>query len=723
MTTIKKKTFDSFIKVKKNKFEDELDNFPIGLIILEKENDNQLQIKNVNSYASSLLDLPRILNGEILKERLKEFKKWENNKISEINLINIILDDNHLSNFKVGTFISPLTMIYVKIKIIKKDIYLCIDNYSDERKNIQNNLIESLKYQYIVTLYHELNNPLNALINVVEENQLYYENNEQLNENYENKIRNNEINLLVHLIKVFIKNFIWYFRLNFELANNKKVPLNSKINLEYQFNKILKQFSIMFQYKEIKYYKDFATLSDKFIETNEKYLNNFLRGIFLLLYHKVPKKSGFDIINFVIPENKLKIIFEKKEPSPNKKKNKINNDIDFKFKKDFDFSKTVQTEEMTKEILINMSKTMNIKFKIHDEDDDKFVTLIIPFTVEKEDVEILDEFSPSHKLSTLNAINRTLSVNIQKESDNSCLFVKKGNLNNSFNAIQLYNITVNDFDEKKSQSESIFDESMVKKNKENNLFIKKISINDEDSFISSFSDLTNIKDLKTKSHINLPNEFNTYQSCFLSLPSINTRNNNSFNHETENNSFNDSFFSLKRGSIKTTSRAKKALNDKDENKTTQFSTFERKINNDNINCKCNDILLCDDETFNLSTIKNMLKKFKIESDTSTNGQECIDAILNKKKLSCSCDKKYYKLIFLDMMMPIMNGLEAAKKIQDMIDNKEINEDLKIIIVSAHIEKNLLEQLENIKCIVEEVNKPLKKNKLEELLNTFYFKKK
>ena len=386
MTTIKKKTFDSFIKIKKNKFEDELDNFPIGLIILEKENDNQLQIKNVNSYASSLLDLPRILNGEILKERLKEFKKWENNKISEINLINIILDDNHLSNFKVGTFISPLTMIYVKIKIIKKDIYLCIDNYSDERKNIQNNLIESLKYQYIVTLYHELNNPLNALINVVEENQLYYENNEQLNENYENKIRNNEINLLVHLIKVFIKNFIWYFRLNFELANNKKVPLNSKINLEYQFNKILKQFSIMFQYKEIKYYKDFATLSDKFIETNEKYLNNFLRGIFLLLYHKVPKKSGFDIINFVIPENKLKIIFEKKEPSPNKKKNKINNDIDFKFKKDFDFSKTVQTEEMTKEILINMSKTMNIKFKIHDEDDDKFVTLIIPFTVEKEDL-------------------------------------------------------------------------------------------------------------------------------------------------------------------------------------------------------------------------------------------------------------------------------------------------------------------------------------------------
>ena len=61
---------------------------------------------------------------------------------------------------------------------------------------------------------------------------------------------------------------------------------------------------------------------------------------------------------------------------------------------------------------------------------------------------------------------------------------------------------------------------------------------------------------------------------------------------------------------------------------------------------------------------------------------------------CNCDKKNYKLIFLDMMMPVMNGLEAAKKIQKMIDDKEIYE-LKIIIVSAHIEENLLKQLKNI----------------------------
>ena len=88
---------------------------------------------------------------------------------------------------------------------------------------------------------------------------------------------------------------------------------------------------------------------------------------------------------------------------------------------------------------------------------------------------------------------------------------------------------------------------------------------------------------------------------------------------------------------------------------------------------------------------------------------------------CNCDKKNYKLIFLDMMMPIMNGLDTAKKIEKMIDDKEIYE-LKIIIVSAHIEENLLKQLKNIKCIVEMIHKPLKKSKLEELLNTYYFTK-
>ena len=131
------------------------------------------------------------------------------------------------------------------------------------------------------------------------------------------------------------------------------------------------------------------------------------------------------------------------------------------------------------------------------------------------------------------------------------------------------------------------------------------------------------------------------------------------------------------------------------------------------------MLLCDDEEFNLSTIKNMLKKYSINVDTSTNGKECIDAILKKKKLNCLCKKRNYKLLFLDMMMPIMDGLETTKRIQDLINKNEINDNLKIIIVSAHIEDNLIKSLKEFKCVVEEVPKPLKKSKLEEILNKYY----
>ena len=91
----------------------------------------------------------------------------------------------------------------------------------------------------------------------------------------------NTINLLVNLIKVFIKNFIWYFRV-IENTNNLKINPSIKINLEYQFNRIL-HFSILFKYKEIHYsnvkYANNKTITGKLLSTLDTIaktnLNNF----------------------------------------------------------------------------------------------------------------------------------------------------------------------------------------------------------------------------------------------------------------------------------------------------------------------------------------------------------------------------------------------------------------------------------------------------------------
>ena len=385
--------FETVINNNEYEFQNLLDFFPIGLIVLEKDFDcNEYRIRRVNSYVLKLLDLPKNLDIKIFKQRIEGFKKWENSHLSEINLKTIIFEYEEHHKFQAGTFISTLSMIYVKIKKVKKTIFICIDNYNDERKSIQKNLIKSLKYQYIVTLYHELNNPLNALQNLIEENN----NNEENEMMIENKIRNSEINLLVNLIQVFIKNFIWYFRLIFELSNDTIVTFDKKINLEYEFNRILNHFSILLKYKEIQYSNNLSFLNDKYIESNEIYLINFIRGIFFLLYHKIPKNNGFIINHKIKSNNQIELIFEKTKQDTKdfqRRRSKMINDIDFKYTQEFDFSKTIQTEEITKELLNTMSKLLKLKLKIYEEEEDenKILILIIPFTMEKEEIEIIEE--------------------------------------------------------------------------------------------------------------------------------------------------------------------------------------------------------------------------------------------------------------------------------------------------------------------------------------------
>ena len=392
--------FETVINNNEYEFQNLLDFFPIGLIVLEKDFDcNEYRIRRVNSYVLKLLDLPKNLDIKIFKQRIEGFKQWENSHLSEINLKTIIFEYEEHHKFQAGTFISTLSMIYVKIKKVKKTIFICIDNYNDERKSIQKNLIKSLKYQYIVTLYHELNNPLNALQNIIEEN-LNEENQIENDNNFiEQNIRINDIYLLINLIKIFIKNFIWYFRIIFECSNNLKIMLSSKINLEYQFNRIVSHFATLFKYKEIDYSNNFSFLSNKYIESNENYLNNFLRGVYILLYHLIPRKSGFEIKFSNLSDNKIKVNFLKSKIKNeiDRRKSKIINDIDFKFKEEFDFSKTVQTIEMTKELLINISEMLKIKLKLYDEEEILILSLIIPDSTEEEEIEEINEFTEEKK--------------------------------------------------------------------------------------------------------------------------------------------------------------------------------------------------------------------------------------------------------------------------------------------------------------------------------------
>lgn len=102
--------------------------------------------------------------------QLKQFKQYEKVQSIEETLDYILFDRNNDEQF-YGSFKSNASLIFVKFKNINDDYYICADYYTDERKTIQNQLFQSLKFQYIATLFHELYNPLNALMFMVEPNQ------------------------------------------------------------------------------------------------------------------------------------------------------------------------------------------------------------------------------------------------------------------------------------------------------------------------------------------------------------------------------------------------------------------------------------------------------------------------------------------------------------------------------------------------------------------------
>lgn len=68
------------------------------------------------------------------------------------------------------------------------------------------------------------------------------------------------------------------------------------------------------------------------------------------------------------------------------------------------------------------------------------------------------------------------------------------------------------------------------------------------------------------------------------------------------------------------------------------------------------ILVVDDNNVNLKVIKRLLVDYNANIDTVTNGQDCIDKINNGEK---------YDLIFMDIMMPKMDGVTTLNKLKKL----------------------------------------------------------
>jgi len=116
--------------------------------------------------------------------------------------------------------------------------------------------------------------------------------------------------------------------------------------------------------------------------------------------------------------------------------------------------------------------------------------------------------------------------------------------------------------------------------------------------------------------------------------------------------------------------------------------------------KDSNILLVEDNTINQEIVLGLLENSGINIDIAVNGKEAID-LFNKKR-------KKYKLILMDIQMPIMGGLEATELL------RKIDKNIPIIALTANA---MIEDIQESKRVGmnEHLSKPIDVNKLLSVL--------
>ena len=100
----------------------------------------------------------------------------------------------------------------------------------------------------------------------------------------------------------------------------------------------------------------------------------------------------------------------------------------------------------------------------------------------------------------------------------------------------------------------------------------------------------------------------------------------------------------------------------EQNRTTEYQSFEAPDAN---------ILVVDDNAMNLTVFQSLLKRTKMNIVTADSGRKCLELV----------KKEHFHIIFMDHMMPEMDGIETLHEIQKLTDFP--NADTPVVILTAN----------------------------------------
>ena len=115
------------------------------------------------------------------------------------------------------------------------------------------------------------------------------------------------------------------------------------------------------------------------------------------------------------------------------------------------------------------------------------------------------------------------------------------------------------------------------------------------------------------------------------------------------------------------------------------------------------VLMVDDTPINIVVFKGLLKKTEIKVDSATGGQECIELAIKNK----------YDIIFLDHMMPVMDGIETLNELREKYPDN-INADTPIVCLTANAISGAKDTYMEA-GFTDYLTKPINPAKLEEMI--------
>ena len=124
------------------------------------------------------------------------------------------------------------------------------------------------------------------------------------------------------------------------------------------------------------------------------------------------------------------------------------------------------------------------------------------------------------------------------------------------------------------------------------------------------------------------------------------------------------------------------------------------------------VLITDDNLINLKVAHGILSYYGLNVDTAVSGKEAIEL----------CKNNNYDIIFMDQMMPEIDGIEAMKQIRKLNSHYKLGSNGKIIVLTADAIKGARESLLE-KGFDEYLGKPINVTQLERIFQEFIPKEK